>query len=176
MSYLAVAVVLIGVLCCLNLAVTFAVVRRLHLQADRRSDEVVRLPPGTQAPEFSVTTTSGAVRSLADLTGARSVVAFLAAQCPPCHEQVPGFMAYARSVPGGDAQVLAVVVGGDDAETAKLAGDLEGTAAVVVERVQGPLQKTFAVSGFPTFYVLDETGRILLSAPTMRGVTPLQPA
>jgi thiol-disulfide isomerase/thioredoxin len=176
MSYLAAAVVLLGVLCCLNLAMTLAVVRRLRTQAERASEDAVRLPPGVLAPEFSATTVSGPVVTLSDLTGARSVVAFLAANCPPCHEQVPEFTAYARSVPGGPAQVLAVVVGGTDAETAQLAGDLEGAASVALENVAGPLQKAFSVTGFPTFYVLDDTGRIQVSAPTMRGVPAFQAA
>jgi thiol-disulfide isomerase/thioredoxin len=176
MSYLAAAVLLIGALCCLNLIVTFGIVRRLRLQADHGSQETVRLPPGTLAPEFTTTTISGSARSLGDLTGARSVVAFFAAKCPPCHEQVPAFVAYARSVPGGAAQVLAVVVGGDDPETAQLAGELQGPASVAVERAHGPMQEAFAVLGFPTFYVLDDHGRIQVSAPAMDLIRSAQPA
>ena len=176
MSYLAAAVVLLGVLCCVNLAMTLAVVRRLRRQAERASEDAVRLPPGVPAPEFSATTVAGPAMTLSDLTGARSVVAFLAANCPPCHEQVPAFTEYARSVPGGAGQVLAVVVGGTDAETAQLAGDLEGTASVALEPVAGPLQKAFSVTGFPTFYMLDATGRIRVSAPAMRHVPDFQTA
>lgn len=176
MSYLAVAVVLLAVLCGLNLAMTLAVVRRLRRQAERATEDAVRLPPGVPVPEFSAVTVAGRVVARSDLTGARAMVAFLAANCPPCHEQVPAFVAYARSVPGGAAQVLAVVVGGTDAETAELARDLEGTAEVVLEPVAGPLQKAFSVTGFPTFYVLDETGRIQVSAPVMRAVPAFQAA
>jgi len=176
MSYLAAAVVLLGVLCGLNLVMMLAIVRRLRQLAERAPEDAVRLPPGVLAPEFSAATVSGSVISLSGLTGARSMVAFLAANCPPCHEQVPSFAAYARSVPGGAAQVLAVVVGGTDAETAQLAGDLEGTASVALESVAGPLQKAFSVTGFPTFYLLDDMGRIQVSAPTMRGVPAFQTA
>jgi len=169
-------VVLLGLLCCLNLAMTLALVRRQRLEAERASQDAVRLPPGVPAPEFSAVTVTGSAITRSGLAGARSVVAFLAANCPPCHEQVPEFAAYARSVPGGASQVLAVVVGGTDAETAQLAGDLEGAASVALESVAGPLQKAFSVTGFPTFYVLDETGRIQVSAPTMRGVPAFQAA
>ncbi len=72
--------------------------------------------------------------------------------------------------------MLAVVVGGTDAETAQLADDLDGAASVAIESVAGPLQKAFSVTGFPTFYVLDETGRIQVSSPTMSGVRAFQTA
>jgi peroxiredoxin len=156
--------------------VTFGVVRKLGRKGGHVSEDLVRLPPGTQAPEFTTTTVSGVARSLGDLTGARSVVGFFAAACPPCHEQVPAFAAYARSFPGGAAQVLAVVAGGDDSETAKLVSELDGLASVVLEPAQGPMQVAFGVLGFPTFYLLDESGRIQVSAPTMRFVARFQPA
>jgi peroxiredoxin len=122
-----------------------------------------RLPTGSKAPEFEATTVSGMRYSLADLTGSRSAVAFFSVSCTPCHTQLPEFVAYARTIPGGASQVIAVVSGDGEHEreaAAHFTDELAAVASVVVEPRQGPLATAFSVQGFPTFYALDESGRI----------------
>jgi hypothetical protein len=57
---------------------------------------------------------------------------------------------------------------GDDA--AGMVDELKDTLPVVLEPVLGPTSKAFSGSGYPTFYVLDERGRIAASAATVHGV------
>jgi peroxiredoxin len=174
MSYLAVAVVILGVLCLVNLALTFALVRRVSgLSAQPGGPAGFRpawpaLPPGSQVPGFTVTTVSGATRSLDDLAGSRSLLGFFSLGCPPCQDAVPEFIDFARTIPGGTSQVLAIVCGPKGTAAEGLARELHGAASVVVEPRRGPVATAFQVSGYPRFFVLDESGRIEASGPAMR--------
>lgn len=164
------AVVLIGALSLINFALTFAVIRQVRrygeLLAGRwsgRAQPAWHIQAGSPAPEFTATTVSGGRVSLSDLIGAQSVIAFFEVGCPPCRAQLPGFARYARSFPGGAAQVLAVVFGREgkrEETTDDYVRELAGVATVVVEPSRGPMAQAFSVSGYPTIYVLDERGRV----------------
>jgi peroxiredoxin len=180
------AVVLIGVLSLVNLALTFAVIRQVRRfgeqfagqRAGRRQPEW-HIQAGSPAPEFTTTTVSGDRISLSDLTGARSVIAFFEVGCPPCRVQLPEFTRFARSFPGGPAQVLAVILG-REGKLAEKSNDyvpeLAGVATVVVEPLAGPTAQAFSISGYPTIYVLDERGRVETSGMAVRAIAAAAPA
>jgi peroxiredoxin len=177
-----VAVTLIGVLSLLNLALTFVVIKQMRRRGGQAANRGApggprpwHLAAGSAAPEFTVQAVSGETVSLSDLTGARSVVAFFSVGCPPCRMQLPELKAYARSVPGGAAQVLAVVCGAAD-EAADYVRELADAATVVVEPIAGPAAQAFSVSAYPTIYVLDERGRIETSGGAVRQVATSAPA
>jgi thiol-disulfide isomerase/thioredoxin len=179
-----VAVLLIGVLSLVNFALTFAVIRQVRRYGEQFEGRGAgpRQPPwhiqaGSPVPEFTATTISGGRVSLGDLTGARSMIAFFSVGCAPCRVQLPEFTRYARSFPGGAAQVLAVVFareGKREEDTGDYVRELAGAATVVVEPLGGPTGQAFSVSGYPTFYVLDERGRVETSGTAARqiAVTP----
>jgi peroxiredoxin len=172
-AYLAAAVVLVSVLCVANLALTLALIRSMRHQSQARAasgfPELGLLPRGAKAPEFAATTVDGEARSLADLLGARSVVGFFSVRCPPCRVQLPKFADFARTFPGGPAQVLAVVTG-DPALAGEFADALAGAASVVVEDRGGPVSTAFSLAASPVFYVLDERGYIQVGAPAVQMV------
>jgi hypothetical protein len=168
-AYLTVAVVLVGVLGLLNLALVLALIRSMRIQPRGRTPMEYPgiLRRGTKAPEFTTTTVTGQTLSLSDLLGARSVIAFLSVRCPPCRTELPHFVEFARTVPGGKGQVLAVVTGDDAALTGGFAAQLEGVASVVVETRHGPMSTTFSITGSPVFFALDERGYIEAGAPAV---------
>jgi peroxiredoxin len=136
-------------------------------------------PPGTEVPEFSVTTVSGALVSAADLRGQRSLIGFFMPGCAPCNDQVPAFIALARDLPGGPAHVLAVIsdggrstakVPGHDAD--RLVEDLTGAGAAQVARdpSAGEAATALAVTGYPSFLVLDAGGRVEAGAHGIAGL------
>lgn len=180
MPYLAVAVALTGVLSVVNLLLLFVVIRRLRGHAEQLSRQPrfggpPRLPAGTEIPEFTAATVSGATVSLAGLRGSRSAVAFLSVGCPPCRDQLPEFTEFARTIPGGAAQVLAVVIAHDPDRAGEFIEALEGSATVAMEEARtGAVQKAFAVQGYPSFFVLDERGLVETSGPTVRSLTVTQ--
>jgi thiol-disulfide isomerase/thioredoxin len=181
MTYLAVAVICVGVLCLVNLWLTIAMARKLRhhgeLLARRGAGPrpAVGPPPGTQVPEFTVTTVTGATVSAADLRGQRSVIAFFSPGCAPCEEQVPAFAAFARTWPSGAARPLALICSGhsaardtDDAD--RLAAQLADVAHVVREPSAGTAAAALAVSGFPSFLLLDAGGRVAAGAHAVAGI------
>jgi peroxiredoxin len=119
---------------------------------------------------FSADTTSGGAVSLAGLRGSRALVGFFDPGCAPCHEQVPEFVELAKTLPGGPSQVLAVVSGRPD-QAAEFAARLDGVASVVLENSEdgrmGPVAHSFSVFGWPSFYLLDASGTVESSAPSI---------
>jgi peroxiredoxin len=161
---LAALVAALSFLCLVNLALLLAVVRKVRLLGERvdkmpAMGAAALLPVGSKAPEFSVVTTAGDSRTLADLAGSRSVVGFFSPNCEPCRTQLPEFTEFARALPGGPRHALAVVVGQAEA-AAGFAASLDGAAAVVITQRRGSLTTAFSVRGIPAFYLIGPDGRI----------------
>lgn len=153
MPFLTAAVVLVGALCALNLALVLAMVKRLRehgeLLAGRRSAPSADIDVGTSVAEFETVTQTGEVLTLDDLNEGDTLVAFLSPGCAPCVEKLPVFVAHARTRPGGRRRVLAVVVG-EPREAAAFAAPLAAVARVVVEEPNGALSRAFGVHAYPT--------------------------
>jgi thiol-disulfide isomerase/thioredoxin len=154
----------VGVLCLANLALLFAVIRKVRVLEERVDrfpvfGPAALLPVGSKAPEFAATTTAGESRSLADLAGSRSIVGFFSPNCEPCRAQLPEFIEFAKALPGGFGHALAVVVGESPAASG-FAAELDAAADVVITARQGPLARVFSVRGTPAFYLIGPDGRI----------------
>jgi peroxiredoxin len=167
MPFLTAIVALVGAVCLLDLVLTLGVMRRLREHADllarsSAADGPARDPmlaAGEVAAPFHAVDTTGEPVTRDALTG-RTLVGFFTPDCDACTERMPGFLAEAAAFPGGRAQVLAVVAAG--AEDASAYRDrLAGVARVVVEPHRTGVAKALGVRGFPTFCVLDGTGRVI---------------
>jgi hypothetical protein len=166
-------VVVVGVLCLLDLLLTFGVIRRLrahsgHLeQLLKNSPSDQPFPPvGAPIDEFTATTTDGEPVGPAQLTDA-TVVAFFSPGCTPCREKLPGFVAGMPARGLGREQILAVVSGsgGQSAradEAIEMADALAPVARAVVDGDRA-VAKAFHMNAFPGFCVVDGTGTVLAS-------------
>lgn len=161
MPYLAVAVALVGLLAAVNLLLTVGVVRRLREQTAELAELRARapmgggetsLPVGATVAPFEAATVDARAVSLASF-GVRPLVGFFSPSCKPCRERLPGFVTHAAGRPGGRDTVLAVVAGTPEA-AADYVEQLRAVATVVVEPDQGPVQKAFGVTGFPSFLLV----------------------
>ncbi|MEV5556871.1 redoxin domain-containing protein [Nonomuraea wenchangensis] len=162
MSYLVVAVVLVGALCAVNLLLTLAVIRRLREHSAQLAADRPTRPPlvaaGTALPGFTSAATDGTTVSRDFFTGP-TLVGMFSTTCSACHERLPEFTTRAESL--GPGRALAVVV--DEKEDAgAFAAALAPVATVVVEPPDGPLGRAFQVSFFPAFYLVD--GRAVITA------------
>jgi thiol-disulfide isomerase/thioredoxin len=180
MAYLTAAVVLVVLLCLLDLLLTLGVIRRLREHAN----QLAQLPPGLSAgfPEelgvpvgetvagFAATTTSGELVSR-ELLASRTFVGFFAPGCGPCEEQLPGFVEYARAMPGGREQTLAVVIAGEgNAKDTEYLEQLAPVVRVVAEAPGGPVQSAFAVHGYPALYLVDDGGVVVAGGMSMHAL------
>lgn len=168
MPFLTAAVVLVGVLCLLDLALTIGVIRRLREYAAQLEASAVSLrdpiaAPGTTVDDFAAVTTDGEPVTRELLTG-RTVVGFFSPTCAPCVETVPAFAAYAGDV--GRDHVLAVVIG-EPGAAGHHVERLAPAARVVVEPFDGPIARAFRVTGYPALAIIDADHRIVVSGVTM---------
>lgn len=181
MAYLAATAGIAGVFCSANLLLTFLLIRRVNGHSERlprrRSGAagLIPLPAGQPVPVLKVPTISGGTYSLGGTEGDRSLVAFLAPGCAACHEQLPELREYARTIPGGAARVLAVVLTHDRNTAGQFARELTEWASVTLESPHGTAQKAFSVSRFPTFYTLAGDGKIEAGGLAVRHLTAVRP-
>ena len=163
MAILIAAVALVGVLCLLDLLLTFGVIRRLREHTDLLSglgqSQVLGLGKGKSPGTFSAMTTAGNV--VTDAAQLR-MVAFLSSSCSVCPERVPPFVAYLNDYRLGRDSVLAVIQGGPD-EPVPYLDQLAEVALVCVEPEDGEVAQAFEVNGYPLFFLLDVDGVVTTS-------------
>lgn len=163
MPILTAVVVVVGVLCVLDLLLTFGVVRRLREHTALLSDvsvpdsPIMSLVPGETPAPFSAMTTDGVT---IDSTAGLRIVAFFSSSCSICPERAPMFVDYLAKYRMPSQQALAVVIGHDE-KPAPYLGMLQKVARVCVESHGGPIGKAFQVTGFPAFALLDEHGDVV---------------
>jgi thiol-disulfide isomerase/thioredoxin len=170
MPLLVATVVLIGVLCTLDLVLTLGVIKRLREHTELLSESGgggrMSLGPGDEVGEFSVSSVEDEPVHDA-MIESETVVAFFSPTCGPCKEKLPKFVEYARGVPRGREQVLAVVTADtpEDAEAAAPSvAALAPVARVVTGRDAEAIASACKVRGFPVILKVNRStdGRLLV--------------
>lgn len=183
MTVLEAAVVLVGVLCVVDLALTVGVIRRLREYeglrgAGGRPASVAS--PGSPVGRFAATTLAGdelTLDSLVEATASgEALVGFFSPHCEPCEKLLPDFVAYASGLAGnGGARVLAVIVG-DAGEATGMVQALEPVAHLVVEGHAGGIAGAFQATSFPALFTVDGAGRVTASGHALAAVRRPVPA
>jgi hypothetical protein len=161
------AVVIVGLLCLIDLLLTFGVIRRLreHTELLRDRDHPITMSPviglsaGQTPAAFTVATADGTVTGPAGLR----LVGFFSAGCSACPERVAPFAGYARSHQLAVDEVLAVILVGDSGEPPSYLNAVAEVAQVSVQPFDCPAAQAFAVAGYPAFCLLDADGAVLSS-------------
>jgi hypothetical protein len=160
------AVIVVGILCLLDLLLTFGVIRRLRehtelLQGRLASAQhrVTGLAPGQTPEPFAVETADG--MPLAGPAGLR-MAGFFASWCSVCPERVAPFADYIRANGIPRDSVLAVVLA-RDGEAPPYLSQLAEVAQVSVQPDRAPVTAAFAVVGYPAFCLLDASGAVVTS-------------
>ncbi len=158
MPFVIAAVVIVGVICTVDLLLTYGVVRRLR----EHTRQLASLSVGTTASimatkgsaigEFSATDRTSAALSRATFTEP-TLVGFFTPGCPPCEALLPRFVSAAHRWRDMSRQVLAVVAPGpaDDTYVQRLAP----VARVVVGEHASTVAAAFEVRGFPVVCLAD---------------------
>ncbi|MET8454279.1 TlpA disulfide reductase family protein [Streptomyces sp. NPDC005209] len=177
MAYVTAAVVLLGLLSLLNLALVYGVVRRLHtsdpaLSGPGRGPDKVLGPGGAVAP-FTALDTDGRQLTLDDLTEKLTVL-FLAPWCAACQELLP--LMAERAAAYGPERLWAVIEvdpaqeGGGVAEYVER---LAPVARVVVVREGDELVEAFQLTGMPTYVEMGAGGIVASTGRTLPRRTDL---
>ncbi len=165
MAILTAAVVLVGVLCLVDLLMTFGVVRRLreHTELLNKSHgadmPVMDLSAGDIPGSFAAVTVDG--EALAGPAGIR-VAAFFSSTCSICPERVPAFVDYVRANGIRRDDTIAVILA-MTGESVPYADRLAEVARVCVQPPDAELATAFKVTGYPAFCVLDASGAVQAS-------------
>ncbi|NUS15087.1 MAG: redoxin domain-containing protein [Streptomyces sp.] len=155
-SILLVAVVLVGALGVLNLALVLAVIRRLRTLPTGSAPDGAGLPPGTPLPEFQATGHDGAPVTGAMFAGG-GFLAFMRVNCPWCWDKLPAMTDY---LAGTDpAHVLFVVVEDDELSDERRQA-LAALGTLVFEKPGGPLLDRFEVRGTPSYVLVGADGTV----------------
>jgi hypothetical protein len=161
MGVLSAAVIVVGLLCLLDLLLTFGVIRRLRehtaLLASRAGETIVfGLGLGDVPGAFAAVSTAGEV-----LTGPAGVriTAFFSSSCSHCPRRVPTFIEYVRANHIPRDEVLAVVTAAEN-ESVPYVDQLGEVARVCVQSAGGDLAAAFQLIGYPAFCLLDTDGAI----------------
>jgi hypothetical protein len=162
MPFLIAVVVFVGILSLLNALLVVGVIRRLreHTSMLDTLNQAVTGGPGVPADggvsvgetveDFVVTTTDGETVSRDDLAPS-TVVAFLAADCSACHDQLPHLLTWAR---GHDRHHLVAVVDAHGGDPGDLVERLTPVARVVSDAGESSIARAFGVRSYPRFFVL----------------------
>ncbi|MEY9893446.1 thiol-disulfide isomerase/thioredoxin [Catenulispora sp. MAP5-51] len=161
MPYLIAAVILLSLFSVGHMVVTLGLVRRMRTMATETGSAPTAPPTlaiGESPAEFAATAESGRRFQRSGLSGGRNLVGFFSTTCEPCLENAPRFAEYARSFEPG--RVLAVIQDGEPGAAKAFHENLLPGVEAVVEKMDGPVARAFAVEAFPTMYVLDSEGRV----------------
>lgn len=180
MPFLVTAVVLVGLLCVVDLLLTFAVLRRLreHTEQLGRLSGAGNSSPGfdrdrfvgQELPEFSATTTDGAVISRESVAGTVELVGFFAPGCDPCLVQAPVFAEVAGGMAAGKTLVL---VAGSGSDADDLVQIFKGVTDVVLAPEGMTVIKGLNIDAFPTVLRFDASGAIVDAAVSVPGLAEL---
>ncbi|MFB1046828.1 TlpA family protein disulfide reductase [Streptomyces chrestomyceticus] len=164
MSILVAAVTLVGLLALLNLILMLGVLKRLREHTERLAYPMGRpsLSKGAQVGEFAVMTVDGESLCREQLS-VETLVGFFSPTCGPCKVELPRFVEFARTFPGGRSQVLAAVIGTPES-TAEMAAILGPVARVVIEETGGALSSAFQAQATPVVLTViqDRHGRLVV--------------
>jgi hypothetical protein len=156
MTLVVVAVAVIGAMSCVNLLLTYGVIRRLRQQDTTASQPGLPALPNVQPavgqslPAFAAMSVDGTDVTGETVSTGPAAIGFFSTSCPPCREELPQFL---TAVGYLDRRRIIVVVNDDNADGTVLdafRARADGVCELVVEPTLGPVASTFKVSVFPT--------------------------
>ena len=130
------------------------------------------LAVGSVAPSFTLSTPEGKHVSLASYRGKAVLLEFFATWCPHCNAEAPHLEQLARSLSGKGVRFLSVNADGETAPSVfayhRYYGmsypallDPSGTpGSFTSPGAEGKVSAAYRVRSFPTFYVIDRTGKV----------------
>lgn len=172
MVVLTAAVIVVGVLCVLNLAVSGAVIRRLRAApAPGGGVPSHGLAPGSAVPEVDLRDARGEPVTGESLRGHPTLVAFFATTCPECARHAPELTARAAALGAAGVHLLSALVD-TGADREGLRPLLSSTGRLLVGEDAAELARRFRSDLTPAYFLVGADGRVVASGPAL-GALPL---
>jgi hypothetical protein len=165
MIALATAVTLFGALSLINLLLTLGLVRRLRQFTAQPRPAGADLP----VPELDL----GGPLPLAGQVGQDGrplLIGFFSAGCKACPDHIAPFRAYAEAFPG---DAVAILEGGPQATAKYVPGLGDGIRTISNATEAGLLSEAIGLRAWPSFVVVDETGRVRSKALSVNALDPM---
>jgi peroxiredoxin len=151
-------------------------IEKQHAWAGTQTPPAYLLPVGSKAPVFTLKTPEGARVSLADLRGKAVLLEFFATWCPHCNAEAPHLRSLYASLPKSRYAFLSVNADGENAASIfafhryyglRYPALLDPSAvpgSYSRQGAAGAVTTRYRLQVYPTFYVIDPTGRIVWAA------------
>ncbi|MFZ2488327.1 MAG: TlpA disulfide reductase family protein [Anaerolineae bacterium] len=117
------------------------------------------LKTGDVAPDFNLQFADGNKARLSDYKGHPVIINFWATWCPPCREEMPGFVNVYNRYKADDVLVIGVNAEETAAEAADFVRSYQMTFPVALDE-RGELMQLYNVRGLPTTVFIDKEGHI----------------
>ena len=132
-------------------------IARAEARAAEAEIEYMTVKPGEAAPDFTLTDIYGAEHSLADFRGKPVVLNIWATWCPPCRNEIPDLIEFARDH-DGEAVVLSISVDEPGEDVAGFAEELGIDYVVLLDDGEAAEEYLRVGEGIPQTYFIDENG------------------
>jgi hypothetical protein len=146
-------VVLVGVIACADLLISFALIRRVAALQAQGTAELSGPAIGREVGQFRVPLLGGGEFSRDQLAAPRTLAVFLTTSCEPCRKAITELSV----MPGPLPWPLYVVIIATDADDAfEVAAQMPaGSRVGVITAAEAPLE-AFGIDGYPTVLTIED--------------------
>ena len=145
-----------------HLFLTFALIRRLNRKGNGTQEQkpIVDLAKGSKAPDFTAQNLKGETVTLADFTGRKLALVFIASHCKPCQELLPKLMTLKEKLLHADIEIM--LVSTEERNTTKRYVEEHAISlpVLIAPRKTNTLLDDYTISGTPAFCFITAQGTI----------------
>ncbi|MDQ6611133.1 MAG: TlpA family protein disulfide reductase, partial [Gemmatimonadota bacterium] len=124
----------------------------------------VALKVGDKAPRYALAGLSGDTLVVGDTTSGITLLNIWATWCESCREEFAELERIRKATAARGLKVIAVSVDQGPDERVRRFVQAQGSGFAIAHDADSRISKLYGVSGLPTSYLLDRTGRVLWTA------------